>query len=486
MKSAIQERAQQPSYDAIVVGAGPNGLAAAIELVRAGRSVLLLEAEEAVGGGARSGELTLPGFVHDICSAIHPLGAGSPFFHALPLVEHGLTWIYPPVQVAHPLGDGTAALLERSVASTGQTLGPDAAAYRQLMDPLVDDWDQLATDLLAPPRLPRHPLALVRFGLSAVRPASSLARRRFAGPQARALFAGLAAHSFMPLHRLPTAAFGLVLGVLGHAVGWPRPRGGSQRIADALASYFQSIGGEIMTGAPVQSIDELPPARANLFDLTTRQVLRLAGHCLPFRYRFQLERYRYGPGAFKVDWALDGPIPWKAGDLARAGTVHLGGTLEEIVAAECAVWRGQHPERPYVLVAQQSLFDPTRAPAGKHTAWAYCHVPNGSNVDMTARIEAQIERFAPGFRDRVLARSVMSPAELERHNPNNVGGDINGGAMTLRQLVFRPAFRLVPYSTPNPRLYLCSASTSPGGGVHGMCGFFAARAVLRRTLVNRS
>jgi len=480
MKSIVREEVQRQAYDAIVVGSGPNGLAAAIELARADWSVLLLEAEDTIGGGARSAELTLPGFVHDICSAIHPLGVGSPFFRTLPLEEHGLEWIFPSSQAAHPLDDGRAVLLERSVTETARQFGPDADTYRRLMEPVVADWDKLAVDLLGPPRFPRHPLALVRFGLRGLHSACNLAEGLFDGPQARALFGGMAAHSMMPLERVPTAAFGLVLSLLGHAVGWPMPRGGTQRIADALASYFRSLGGEIVSGARVESIDELPTPRAILLDVSPRQLLQLAGHRFPLWYRNQLERYRAGPGAFKLDWALDGPIPWKATEAARAGTVHLGGTLPEIAASERAVWRGAHAERPFVLVAQQSLFDPTRAPPGKHTAWAYCHVPNGSTFDMTERIEAQLERFAPGFRDRVLARSVMAPADLERHNANLIGGDINGGAMTLRQLLIRPALRPVPYTTPDPRLFLCSASTPPGGGVHGMCGYLAARAALCR------
>ncbi|MFQ5614734.1 MAG: phytoene desaturase family protein [Anaerolineae bacterium] len=476
-----QDRLSRVAYDAVVVGSGPNGLAAAITLAQAGWAVLVLEAGETVGGGARSAGLTLPGFTHDVCSAIHPLGIGSPFFRALPLAEHGLAWIQPPLPLAHPLDDGTAVLLERSVEATGEALGRDAAAYRRLMAPLVGDWDRLAGDLLGPlPLPPRHPLTLARFGLKAIRSARGLAEGRFKAERARALFAGLAAHSLMPLEQPLTAAFGLILGLLGHATGWPLPRGGSQSISNALAGYLRSLGGEIVTGAPVASVDDLPPARAVLFDVTPRQLARIAGPHLPNRYRRRLMAYRYGPGAFKVDWALDGPIPWRAEACARAGTVHLGGSLAEIAAAERATWRGQHPERPYVLVAQQSLFDPTRAPEGKHTAWAYCHVPNGSTFDMTARIEAQLERFAPGFKDRVLSRSVKSPRQLERYNANYIGGDINGGVQDLRQLFARPTLRLRPYSTPNKRLFICSSSTPPGGGVHGMCGYHAARTALRR------
>jgi phytoene dehydrogenase-like protein len=372
------------------------------------------------------------------------------------------------------------AVLERSVEVTGETLGPDAAAYRKLMIPFVKDWERLAVDMLGPLSIPpHHPLVLARFGLRAVRSARGLAESLFDGERARALFAGMAGHSMLPLERSPTAAFGLVLGIAGHSVGWPIPRGGSQRIADALASYLRSLGGEIMTGWRVESLDELPSSRLILADVTPRQLLGIVGHRLPAGYRRKLQGYRYGPGVFKLDLALDGPIPWKAESCARASTVHVGGTFEEIAAAERAVWQGKHPAKPFVLLAQQSLFDPNRSPQGKHTVWAYCHVPSGSTVDMAQRIEAQIERFAPGFRDRILARSTMSAVDMERYNPNYVGGDINGGIQDLRQVFTRPVPRLVPYSTPVKGLYLCSSSTPPGGGVHGMCGFYAARAALR-------
>ena len=469
-------------HDAIVVGAGPNGLAAAITLARAGRSVRVIEAEATVGGGARSAELTLPGFVHDVCSAVHPLGVGSPFFRGLSLATHGLTWIHPDAPLAHPLDDGTAIVLERSVAATAAGLGRDAAAYRRWIGPLVADTNKVLVEFLGPLKAPRHLLALARFGPLALLPASVLARLLFRGERAHALFAGLAAHAIQPLEHPATAAFGLILGMLGHAVGWPVPRGGSQRIADALTAHLRSLGGDVVTAHRVQAVDDLPAARAVLFDVTPRQLLAIAGPRFPASYRRKLAGYRYGAAAFKVDWALDGPIPWTASACARAGTVHLGGTLAEIAAGEATVGRGEHPERPFVLLAQPSLFDPTRAPPGRHTAWAYCHVPNGSRFEMTERIEAQIERFAPGFRDRILARSVMSPAALERYNPNYVGGDINGGVQDLRQLFTRPVARLVPYSTPARGVYLCSSSTPPGGGVHGMCGYSAARAVLRARL----
>ena len=468
--------------DAVVVGSGPNGLAAAIEIARAGRSVLVLEAEQTLGGGTRSAELTLPGFVHDVCSAIHPLAACSPFFQGLPLDRHGLELVYPPLALAHPFDDGTAAVLDRSVEETGCSLAGDAGAYRRMMEPLARDASRLVPQLLGPLTFPHHPLVLGRFGLNAVKSATGFAGAALNGERARALFAGLAAHSMMPLERRPTAAFGLVLGMLGHTTGWPLARGGSQAIADSLVSYLHSVGGEILLGQRVDSMNDIPPARAVLFDLTPRQVLRIAGDRFPAPYRRQLSAYRYGPGAFKVDWALNGPVPWKAEPCRRAGTVHVGGTLAEIAMSERAVGNGRHPEKPYVLVAQQSLFDRSRSPEGKETLWAYCHVTSGSDFDMVERVEAQIERFAPGFRDLVLARSVMPPIEMERHNANYVGGDINGGLQDLRQLFARPVLRPVPYSTPNRKIYICSSSTPPGGGVHGMCGYFAARAAVRRRL----
>lgn len=468
------------SYDALVVGAGPNGLSAAIAIAQTGRSVLVVEGRDTVGGGARSAELTLPGFLHDVCSAIHPLAVGSPFLSTLPLSEHGLEWVHPPAPVAHPLNDGTAVMLERSVDETADGLEPDAASYRKLFEPLVRDWGKLCTDIIGPLRLPRHPMMTARFGLLGFRSAVSVAQSRFKGERARALFAGSAAHSVLPLERPVSAAVGLVLGASGHAVGWPMPRGGAQRIADALASHLTSLGGRIETDTMVEDLEDAPDASVTLLDITPRQVVRIAGDRLPDDFRRKLESYRYGPAAFKVDWALDGPVPWTAPECARAGTVHLGGTMSEIAQSEREVWSGRHPERPFVLLAQPSLFDPSRAPEGKHTVWAYCHVPNGSDFDMTSRIEAQVERFAPGFRDRILARSVRPPAALEEYNPNLVGGDIGGGVQDLGQLFSRPVSMFDPYSVPSTNMFICSSSTPPGGGVHGMCGYFAAQAALRR------
>jgi phytoene dehydrogenase-like protein len=466
------------AYDAVVVGAGPNGLAAGITLARAGLRVLILEAAPTVGGGTRSAELTLPGFVHDVCSAFHPLAVASPFMRSLPLEAHGLRWIHPPLPVAHPLDRGAAVLLARTVEATAQGVDPDADAYRRLMQPLVTHGEALLADLLGPLRVPRHPILTTRFGLEGIHSVRAIAAR-FSGPRGRALLAGLGAHAILPLRAPGTAAFALILGMLGHLVGWPVAEGGTQRIADALASVFRSLGGTIQTRSPVASLADLPPSRAVLLDLSPRQVARIAGDRLPDRYRRRLARYRYGPGVFKIDWALDGPIPWTAPECLRAGVVHVGGTLEEIAAAEEAVARGEVPERPFVLVGQQSLFDPGRAPHPRQTAWAYCHVPPGCPEEMSGRIEAQIERFAPGFRRRIIARSVRFPADLERENPNFAGGDIAAGSQDLRQLLARSLHR-DSYATPVKGLYLCSASTPPGAGVHGMCGYHAARSALRR------
>ena len=471
--------------DAIVVGAGPNGLGAAIELARAGRSVRIYETSDRVGGGTRSAELTLPGFVHDPCASVHPLGIASPFLRSLDLARHGLEWVQPDAPLAHALGPGRSVVLERDLDSLDEGLGRDAAAWRSLYGPLVREWERLIPALLAPIiRPPRHPLLMARFGLPAALPATTLARLAFREPAARALFSGMAAHSMLRLGQPLSASFGLVLGILAHAVGWPLARGGSGAIASALEAEARGLGVEIVTSHRVDALADLPPARAVVMDLTPRQVLAIAGDRLPDGYRRQLEGYRYGPGVYKIDWALDGPIPWRDPQTARAGTVHVGGSMREVATSEDAVGHGRIAGRPFVLLVQPTIADPSRAPAGKHVAWAYCHVPNGSPANMTAAIEAQVERFAPGFRDLVLARSTRDAPAMEAYDANYVGGDINGGIGDWRQLLFRPVVRWNPYTTPDPTLFLCSSSTPPGGGVHGMSGMFAAREAeraLRRT-----
>lgn len=472
----------QAIFDAVVVGSGPNGLAAAVTLAREGHSVVVYEAKETIGGGTRSAELTLPGFTHDVCSAIHALGVSSSFFNELPLADHGLEWVHPDIPLAHPFDDGTAAVLYRSLSETGATLGEDGPRYQAFMEPLVKDWEKILADFMGPLRLPRHPVSATRFGLRALRSASGLAKGVFKGQKAQGFFAGLAGHAILPLETMASAAPPLILGAVGHGAGWPIARGGSQQIANSLASYLQELGGEIATNTPIASLSQLPPSKAVLLDITPRQLIEIAGDRLPAGYTKRLSRYRYGPGVFKVDWALDGPIPWKAEACGKAGTVHLGGTLEEIASSEREVWAGQHPKRPYVLVTQQSLFDSSRAPERKHTCWAYCHVPHGSTENMRDIIADQIERFAPGFRDLILAEHCRNTAEMESYNPNYIGGDIIGGVQDLRQQFTRPLPQLVPYSTPVKGLYLCSSSTPPGGGVHGMCGYHAARAVLRGPL----
>ena len=471
--------------DAVVVGGGPNGLAAAIVLARAGRTVHLLEARDTVGGGCRSAELTLPGVVHDVCSAIHPLGRASPLFRELDLERHGLSWIEPPIQIAHPLDDGRAALVYRDLARTVRSFdhASDADAYRRWMRPIVGDWDLVVGHLLGPVPLGaiRHPVALGRFALPALLPMAGVARR-FSSPLTRALLAGCGAHSFLPLSAPLTGGIGLSLLASAHSVGWPIPRGGAGRIADALASVLREAGGTITTGVEVRSLAELPSHRTALLDLTPRQVLAVAGDRLRGLYARQLRRYRYGPGTFKLDLVLDGPIPWRVPELSGAGTVHLGGTIEEVAASERAVAHGRVHDRPFVLVAQPSRFDSSRAPEGRHVVWAYCHVPNGWDGDATDRILGQLERFAPGFRDRIVAQHVLTPSALEAYNPNDVGGDINGGLMHWAQFFTRPAVRLDPYSTPDPGIFICSSSTPPGGGVHGLCGMHAARSALRGVL----
>jgi phytoene dehydrogenase-like protein len=465
-------------YDAIVVGSGPNGLAAAITMQQEGLSVLLLEGKADIGGGLRSAELTLPGFTHDICSAIHPLAVGSPFFNTLPLADHGLKYVYPEIAAAHHFDDGTAAVLNGSVLETAALLGADEQVYQQLLEPLVRDWPRIAADVLGPLHFPKHPIAMARFGLNALTSAAYLAKR-FKTAKARGLWAGMAAHSIQPLSNLSTSAIGMVLLATAHLKGWPIPVGGSRAIAGALASYFKSLGGRIETNTYISSLAQLPSAKAVLFDVTPKQLLEIAGHQFSSLYKWQLQRYRYGMGVFKIDWALDGPVPFAAAEARKAGTVHLGNTMEEIVLAEKMIWKGEHAEKPFVLLAQQSLFDQTRAPEGKHTAWAYCHVPNGSVKDMTSAIEQQVERFAPGFRDLILAKHTMNTAEIQAYNPNYIGGDINGGVIDLGQLFTRPALRSSPYRTSAKGLYICSSSTPPGGGVHGMCGYHAAKRALK-------
>jgi len=467
--------------DAVIVGGGPNGLSAAIELARNGLDILLLEAEDRVGGAARTEELTLPGFRHDVGSAVHPLGVGSPFFSSLPLADHGLDWAHPEVPLAHPLDEGRAALLRRDLAETASELGGDGPAYRRTVEPFCRMWTSFVDHVLdAPTRLPRDPALMARFGLRALRSTTSLARP-LRSPEARALLAGNAAHSGIPLEWPLASGVGLTLMAAGHVVGWPSPRGGAEAISRALASLLRSLGGTIETGTPVRSLDDLPEARATLLALTHRQVAEIAGGRLPATYRDALSTWTYGPGAFKVDWALDAPIPWTNDEVRRAGTVHLGGTLEEIALAERAPWDGRVAERPFVLLAQPTVFDPTRAPEGKHVAWAYCHVPADWDGDATTAIEAQVERLAPGFRERILERSILPPAALEAWNANLVGGDVNGGALTIGQTLGPLRSALHPWSTPVEGLYVCSASRPPGGGVHGMVGYRAAREALERT-----
>ncbi|MBW2402403.1 MAG: NAD(P)/FAD-dependent oxidoreductase [Deltaproteobacteria bacterium] len=467
------------TFDAVVIGSGPNGLSAAVALAQGGASVLVLEAADEIGGGTRTAGLTLPGFEHDVCSAVHTTGILSPFFRSLPLEEHGLRWIVPRASVAHPLDDQPAVMMWRSVEETCAGLGADATSYRNLVAPFIDDSEAFFGDALGPLGWPRHPGMFMRFGLKAMWPATTFAGWRFQQSRAKALFAGCAGHSILPLDKMFTAALGLIFSIAGHVEPWPVAAGGSQAIPRALGSLLRKLGGEIRTGVRVISPAELPPARVYLFDTSPDQLSSIAQSALPSAYHRRLGRYRYGPGVFKLDWALDGPIPWRDANCLEASTVHLGGTLDEIAAGEAAMFRGQHPERPYVLLCQQSQLDPSRAPAGKHTGYAYCHVPGGSTVDMTEAIEKQVERFAPGFKDRILARHTMNTHDLQRYNPNYVGGAITGGVADVFQLFTRPVARLDPYATPNPRVYICSASTPPGGGVHGMCGYHAAQSALR-------
>lgn len=466
-------------FDAVVVGSGPNGIASAIVLQQQGLNVKLIETHSRPGGGLRSAELTLPGFVHDVCSAIHPLGRYSPFFNSLPLHEHGLEWIYPELELAHPFDNGSAAVLNRSIQATAASLGGDAENYIKLITPLTNAWDDIARDVLGPPlKLPDHLLKMTQFGLQALSSATGLARRRFKNEAARGLFAGICAHSIRPLEESLTAAIGLVLTITGHKTGWPFPKGGSQSLTNALISFFTSIGGQLETGYKITSYNELEFAKVKIFDLSPGPLLQIRDLTFPERYRKQLQNYRHGPGVFKIDYALSESVPFKAPECNKAGTIHLGGSMEEIAYSESQVWKGKHPEKPFLLFSQHSMFDATRSPAGKHTGWVYCHVPKGSTVDMTSAIEQQIERFAPGFRDTIIAKSIMNTVELEQYNPNYVGGDIAGGVADLKQLYARPAFRISPYSTPMKDVYICSASTPPGAGVHGICGFHAARKAL--------
>lgn len=465
-----------PEVDATVVGAGPNGLVAAVTLAMAGWKVNVIEAAPTPGGGMRSAELTRPGLVHDVCSAIHPLAVASEALRTLPLADHGLEWVHPDIAAGHPLDGGRAGLMFRSIDDTVEALGSDGDAYRRLLEPLCRQ--AIVDGLLSPFGLPPAPIGMARYGAVGIQPLQRVANRRFETDEAKGLLAGLAAHSMLSLRSPITAGYGLMLGMLGHLVGWPMAKGGSQAIADALVSLLHANGGSVECGRTVRSLDELPSARATIFDVGPSQLVAICGDRLPDRYRRRLQRFRRGPGVWKVDWALDGPVPWTNPDLHRTATLHLGGTLDEIVAAEDEVHAGRHPLRPYVLYVQTSQFDRTRAPGGGETGWAYCHVPNGSSFDMTDRIEAQVERFAPGFRDRIVERHVSSPADMQAYNANYLGGDINGGLADLRQFVARPVLSLHPWRTPAEGIYLCSSSTPPGGGVHGMCGLHAARAVL--------
>jgi phytoene dehydrogenase-like protein len=467
-------------YDAIVIGSGPNGLAAAIEIARAGRSVLVVEARETIGGGMRTKSLGTPGFHHDICSAVHPMAMASPFFKTVPLADYGLEWVNAELPMAHPL-DGGEAFMAQSIDQTAdQFQSRDADAYRRLFKPLVRDGEKLMVDLLAPFKIPAHPFAVANFGLNAMRPAKSFAKGKFKSDAARALFAGNAAHSIQPLENMFTSAISIMLMVAGHMVNWPLPKGGSQSIANAMAAYLESLGGEIICNYDVKNLTDLPKAEVHLLDTSPRALVDIAGEKLTEDYRRKVAKYRHGPGVFKIDWQLNAPIPWKGDACRRACTIHVGGTLDEIAAAERDCWKGKHADKPFVLVVQPSVFDETRAPGGKHTGWAYCHVPPGSTEDQTAAIESQIERFAPGFRDCIDQRHTMNCADFERYNPNYVGGDIICGVQDWRQMFTRPVIQLNPYQTPNPDIFICSSATPPGGGVHGMCGYWAAKSALKR------
>jgi phytoene dehydrogenase-like protein len=471
-------------YDAIVIGSGPNGLSAAIKLAQEGLAVKIFEAKLTAGGGMRTEELTLPGFRHDICSAIHPLAAASPFIKTLPLEKFGLKWIFPPAAFAHPFEDGSVILLNNSVDETAKHLGEDGDNYKKLMNPLVKNWDKIDRDLLGPVGFPEHPIHYLKFGMKAILPANLLSKIYFKTGKAKGFFSGMAAHSVVPLNSPFTAAMGLVLAITGHKPGWPLPRGGAKSISNAMSACFISLGGEIETGREISSMKDLPESKIFLFDVTPKQLIKICGEELSGFYKWRLKRYRYGPGVFKIDWALSERIPWKSKECYKSATVHLCGKYEEVAESEKTIWSGIHPTRPFVLLAQQSVFDDSRAPEGKHTAWGYCHVPNGSTQDMTPIIEAQVERFAPGFKDIILKRHVMNTSDMEDHNPNFIGGDVLGGAQDWKQLFARPLLKLNPYLTSNKKIYICSASTPPGGGVHGMCGYHAAVRVLKNLELN--
>lgn len=475
----IFKMSERKEFDAVIIGAGPNGLACAIRFQQHGLQTLLIEGKDTIGGGTRTKELTLPGFKHDVCSAIHPMALSSPYFKTLPLENHGLEWIHPEILAAHPFEDGSSAALYRSLEKTAGLLDVDGYTYEGLLDPLVQNWDSLTKDFLGPLTIPKKPLPFVKFGLNALLPAQTLGNLKFKTQKAKGLWAGMAAHAIQPLSNLTTSAIGLVLLAAGHTGGWPIPKGGSQSIANALASYYESLGGQIQTSCMIDSLNQIPSCNAVVFDLTPKQILDIAGDSFTKFYKWQLGRYKYGMGVFKMDFALSGPIPFLAEEAKKAGTVHLGGTLEEISNAEKLVSKGKHAENPYILLAQQSLFDATRAPEGKHTAWAYCHVPNGSTKDMSLVIENQIEKYAPGFKDLILSKHSLNAVEMHQYNPNYIGGDINGGVQDITQLFTRPALRWSPYKTSAKGIYICSSSTPPGGGVHGMCGFHAAEQAIK-------
>jgi phytoene dehydrogenase-like protein len=465
-------------FDAVVVGSGPNGLAAAITLLQSGKSVLLLEKASVPGGGARSAEITLPGFLHDTCSAVHPLAVCSPFFKSLPLEKYGLKWIHAPLALAHPFDDGSSAILAHSVKETAQSLGDDAKAYEKFMGFWQENWSPLFDEILQTPlHFPKHPLLLMRFGLSAILSVEAFAKKHFRQEKARGLLAGLGGHSFLPLEKAPSAAIALVLAIAAHGEGWPFPQGGSQSLSNALVAHFKSLGGVLRTETFVQSLSDIPKAKYIFFDLMPKQILKICGDELPSGYSKTLENFRLGPGVFKIDYALSAPIPWKSADCKRAGTIHLGQSLEEIADSERAPWNGNVCERPFILLTQPSLFDFTRAPAGKHTAWAYCHVPRGSTVDMRDKINSQIERFAPGFKDIILQEKISTPLDIEKNNPNYFGGDISGGIADFGQLFVRPRLGNNAYKIPQTNYFICSAATPPGAGVHGLCGYHASRSI---------